>query len=65
MKDESGNQVYITNTGQLTLEKEGNALAQIWDGKWCEGMLMSMGRLFRAAYGADLSEFTRNMSGGF
>jgi len=65
MKDEMGNQVYLTPTGELTLEKEGNSPAQIWDGKWCEGMLQSIGRLFRAAYGTDFSEFTKNMSGGF
>jgi len=63
MKDELGNVLYVKDDGSLTIEKNPDyAVAYVWEGKWNEGILMSIGRIYKASKGGfeDVSELWSN-----
>lgn len=49
MKNELGEQLYMTPDGSYTTEQNGNTKALVWEGKWNEGILMSIVRLISAS----------------
>lgn len=56
MKNEQGELLWINeSTGALTTDPSSGLKALIWEGKWCEGIFMSISRLIAASKGMDLS----------
>lgn len=55
MKNELGEIMYVQEDGSLTTDSKSGQIAYIWEGKWNEGILMSINRLIRASKGEGLS----------
>lgn len=57
MKNELGELLYLDpETGELTTDASSGLKALEWQGKWCEGIAVSLGRLFRASKNYGLTE---------
>lgn len=66
LKDELGNQIYIKPDGTTTTEQSDEyTRAEVWQGKWNEGIMMSINRLLTGAKGGGFTEFIKNQKGGF